>query len=197
MLKDIPKFPEGYRSRANQLRTNMKQGEISMLDVIGNTVAVMERIHIDPMGIRIGDRCRIDADECRILGKALIDAFELFSAVKGRELVVQIRKVLFLKVEIGLPPKMVPLPPGEAMESGLPLIELDADPEDPDGARLQLQRIHRFPDLLAWIGEDWDGLVRIFDLVIPLFAFSTQERIETLIKPVYSLFDDILTRCGV
>ena len=197
MLKDIPKFPAAYGSRANQLRTNVKKGEISVLDIVGKTVAAMDRVHIDPTGIRIGDRCRIDAEECRILGKALVDAFEIFSAVKGRELVVQIRKFLFLKVEIGLPPKMVPLPPGEAMDSGLPLIELDADPEDPDGAKLRLQRIHRFPDLLAWIGEDWDGLVRVFDLVIPLFAFSTQERIESVIKPMYSLFDDILTRCGV
>jgi hypothetical protein len=197
MLKDMPRFPEAYRSRANQLRTNVRQGDISLLDVLGNIVAVMERVRIDPTGIQIGNRFRIDAAECRTLGKALIDAFEIFSAVKGRELVVQIRKVLFLKVEIGLPPKMIPLAPGEAMESGLPLIELDADPDDPDGAKLRLQRIHGFPDLLAWLGEDWDGLVRVFDLVIPLFAFSTQERIETLIKPMYGLFDDVLTKCGV
>ena len=197
MLKDFPKFPDTFRSRANQLRTNVKQGKISVLDVLGNTVAAMGRVHIDPAGIQIGDRCRIDAEECRTLGKAIIDAFGIFSTVKGRELVVQIRKVLFLKVEIGLPPKMVPLPPGEAMESGLPLIEIDADPEDPEGAKLRLQKIHGFPELLGWLGEDWDGLVRVFDLVIPLFAFSTQERIETLIKPMYSLFDDVLTKCGV
>jgi len=200
MLKDMPRFPEAYRSRANQLRTKVKQGDISLLDVLGNIVAVMERVHMDPTGIQIGNRCRIDAAECRTLGKALIDAFAIFSAVKGRELIVQIRKMLFLKVEIGLPPKMVPLLPGEAMDSGLPMIELDADPDDPDdpdGTKLRLQRIHRFPDLLAWLGEDWDGLVRVFGLVVPLFAFSTQERIETLIKPMYSLFDDVLTRCGV
>ena len=197
MLKDMPRFPEAYRSRASQLRTKVKQGDISLLDLLGNTVSVMERVHIDPTGIQIGNRCRIDSKECRTLGKALIDAFEIFSAVKGRELIVQIRKLLFLKIEIGLPPKMVPLPPTEAMASGLPLIELDADPDDPEGAKLQLQRIHRFPDLLAWLGDDWDGLVRVFDLVIPLFAFSTQERIETLVKPMYSLFDDVLTKCGV
>jgi hypothetical protein len=197
MLKDMPKFPEAYRSRANQLRTNVKQGKISILDVLGNIVAVMERVHIDPTGIQVGNRYRIDAKECRTLGKALIDAFDIFSAVKGKELIVQIRKVLFLKIEIGLPPKMIPLPPGEAFESGLPLIELDADPDDPDGSKLRLQRIHGFPDLLGWLGEDWDGLVRVFDLVIPLFAFSTQERIETLIKPMYTLFDDVLKKCGV
>ena len=80
MLKDIPKFPEAYRSRANQLRTNVKQGKMSVLDILGNIVAVMERVHVDPTGIQIGNRYRIDAKECRTIGKALIDAFDIFSA---------------------------------------------------------------------------------------------------------------------
>ncbi len=220
-IGDIPKFPLEYASRGKKLIQKLEKNDLSM-DEVKNTIAsVLGRVTIDTKGIRVaGDfgSFGINAEGFEAINESLRLLLDFLPVFEGRELFFKTGEKI-TKITVAFPPKQVPATLNEFQESEFPMIEFPSESKDKNSSNANMKmlaayfqgadanlggggfgnniRIHRIEELAGWLGDGWEGVVKLMDIGLPLLTLTTKETLDKLGESYPSFWDDVFKRCGV
>ncbi len=218
-IGDIPKFPSEYASRGKKLIRKLEKNDLSMEEVKSTIASVLGRVTIDSKGIRIaGDfgSFEIDAEGFMAINESLRLLLDFLPVLDGKELFLK-RGEEITRMVVTLPPKQTPATIYDFQESELPMIEFPPESKDKNNSNSDLKlfaayfqgadstlgglennmKIHRMEELAGWLGDGWEGVVKLMDIGLPLLTLTTKETLDKLGESYPSFWDDVFKRCGV
>ncbi len=192
---DVPKIPEEYKPRVEELTKKIKSKEITINEVASNILEVLGKVTIASNGIRAeGEFGRFEIDERAITATrdTLLYACELLPRFWGKKFLIQ-RGDSVRKVKIGLGLRKSRASAKDLNDQNIPIIEYISDPSTGKNKIW----IHRIEELAAWVGDDWEKGSILFKMAIPASEFLTKEVLDRLGEYMAPFCDQVLKKCGV
>lgn len=221
-IGDIPKFPREFRPRGDKLIQLIQEGEISSRDVLNNAISTMGKISIGSHGIEITGSYgsfEIDSDDFAALMESvnkMVDFMPtLLRGVMGHELIMKVGDRV-TKLQIKIPPRVVPSSTGEIRETDIPSLEMPGpvvygkpcgpileffasyigEYLPPNGKLINV-KIRRAEELVGWLGEGWDFLAKVIDVAVPALQLTSKQSMDRLGKFYAAFWDELFKKCGV
>ena len=194
-LADIPKIPEEYYPRIENLQKKIEASETNVEAVIANALSVLGKVRISGNGIRAeGDYGVFEVDERALI--ALRDflsySCELLPRLFGKSFLIKQGDDI-RKIKVGLGIKKCRATEQDIQNCRLPIVEFLRDTQK---KRTRIN-IHRLEEFAGWLGNDWRRGSLIFRIAAPFSELLTKEILDKLGYSLPSYIDQFLKKCGV
>ncbi len=209
-IGDLPKIPDEYRPRIQQLNTKLGKEELTVIELLDHVMTVLGRVRINAEGIQVwGEfgRTGLTGAEFRALMLSMEKGIDFSMRYRGREILIkQGSKINRIRIDFNM--KKRPASAAEIADPALPMIEWmppDANGQDTSdhGGEEELKnkkiqiKVHRMEALAGWLGDGWEEFARMLEIGLPALALTQKSTMDRIGESVPGLLDAILKRCGV